>query len=350
MLTREIPAVTKNLLIINSIMFIATWVTENMGIDLTGLLGLHFFLAPDFHLYQIFTYMFMHGGLGHIFMNMFMLWMFGPVMEAYWGSRKFFFYYIICGLGAGFCQELAQFGQFYIICNEQVPGFTFADTMMVVRANQGLLNLWTTVGASGALYGILLAYGMYFPNERMFVIPFPFPLKVRWVIAGSIVLELFSAIATTNDGVAHLAHLGGMLFGYILTILQVPQALMRLVTEGDLNRWIVMLGINIMLLILGCVLETVSIILIILPMLYPIIKALGFDPIWFNVVLLINMELALITPPVGMNLFVIKGISEDSSIQDIIAGAAPFAAIMVFEILLLCFVPEIATWLPSVLK
>ena len=138
--------------------------------------------------------MFMHGGLGHIFMNMFMLWMFGPVMEAYWGSRKFFFYYIICGLGAGFCQELAQFGQFYIICNEQVPGFTFADTMMVVRANQGLLNLWTTVGASGALYGILLAYGMYFPNERMFVIPFPFPLKVKWVIAGSIALELFSAI------------------------------------------------------------------------------------------------------------------------------------------------------------
>ena len=103
-------------------------------------------------------------------------------------------------------------------------------------------------------------------------------------------------------------------------------------------------------MILGCVLETVSIILITLPMLYPIIKALGFDPIWFNVVLLINMELALITPPVGMNLFVIKGISEDSSIQDIIVGAAPFAVIMVLEIALLCFVPGIATWLPSVLK
>lgn len=132
------------------------------------------------------------------------------------GIKEVLFYYIICGLGAGFCQELAQFVQFYIICNEQVPGFAFADTMMVVRANQGLLNLWTTVGASGALYGILLAYGMYFPNERMFVIPFPFPLKVKWVIAGSIALELFSAIATTNDGVAHLAHLGGMLFGYIL--------------------------------------------------------------------------------------------------------------------------------------
>ena len=143
---------------------------------------------------------------------------------------------------------------------------------------------------------------------------------------------------------------GAMLFGYILTVLQVPQALMSLVTEGDFNRWIVLIGINVVLLLLGCVLETVSIILITLPMLYPIIKALGFDPIWFNVVMLINMELALITPPVGMNLFVIKGISEDSSIQDIIAGSAPFALIMVAEIALLCFVPEIATWLPSVLK
>ena len=143
---------------------------------------------------------------------------------------------------------------------------------------------------------------------------------------------------------------GAMLFGYILTVLQVPQALMSLVTEGHMNRWVILIGINIVLLILGCVLETVSIILITLPMLYPIIKTLGFDPIWFNVVLLINMELALITPPVGMNLFVIKGISEDSSIQDIIAGSAPFAFIMVLEIALLCFFPGIATWLPSVLK
>ena len=143
---------------------------------------------------------------------------------------------------------------------------------------------------------------------------------------------------------------GAMLFGYILTVLQVPQALMSLVTEGHMNRWVILIGINIVLLILGCVLETVSIILITLPMLYPIIKTLGFDPIWFNVVLLINMELALITPPVGMNLFVIKGISEDSSIQDIIAGSAPFALIMLAEIALLCFFPGIATWLPSVLK
>ena len=143
---------------------------------------------------------------------------------------------------------------------------------------------------------------------------------------------------------------GAMLFGYILTVLQVPQALMSLVTEGHMNRWVILIGINIVLLILGCVLETVSIILITLPMLYPIIKALGFDPIWFNVVLLINMELALITPPVGMNLFVIKGISPDSTIGQIIQGSVPFAIIMALEIVLLCLAPDLATWLPAVLQ
>ena len=115
--------------------------------------------------------------------------------------------------------------------------------------------------------------------------------------------------------------IGAMLFGFILTALQAPQALMALVTDAQVSRWLIFIGINIVLLALGCVLETVSIILITLPMLYPIVKSLGFDLIWFNVVMLINMELALITPPVGMNLFVIKGISEDSSIQDIIARA-----------------------------
>jgi C4-dicarboxylate transporter DctM subunit len=144
--------------------------------------------------------------------------------------------------------------------------------------------------------------------------------------------------------------IGAMLFGFILTVLQVPQAIMALVTESDLNRWIIFVGVNIVLLILGCILETVSIILITLPMLFPVMRQLGFDLIWFNVVMLINMELALISPPIGMNLFVIKGISPDSKLQQIIAGSMPFAAIMAFEILLLCLVPELATWLPGVLK
>ena len=144
--------------------------------------------------------------------------------------------------------------------------------------------------------------------------------------------------------------IGAMLFGFILTALQAPQALMALVTDTAVNRWLVFIGINLVLLALGCVLETVSIILITLPMLFPIVKALGFDLIWFNVVMLINMELALITPPIGMNLFVIKGISPDSKIQQIIAGSIPFAIIMALEIVLLCFAPQLATWLPSVLQ
>lgn len=225
------------------------------------------------------------------------------------------------------------------------PRSSHAEKMKSLREN--IWGLFLPVIIIGGIYT-----GIFTPTEAA-AVGTVYALAITFFVYRSVTIQdmpgILRATIKTSCMIFSIM-IGAMLFGYILTILQVPQALMRLVTEGDLNRWIVMLGINIMLLILGCVLETVSIILITLPMLYPIIKALGFDPIWFNVVLLINMELALITPPVGMNLFVIKGISEDSSIQDIIAGAAPFAAIMVFEILLLCFVPEIATWLPSVLK
>lgn len=225
------------------------------------------------------------------------------------------------------------------------PRSSHAEKMKSLREN--IWGLFLPVIIIGGIYT-----GIFTPTEAA-AVGTVYALAITFFVYRSVTIQDMPAILRATIKTSCMIFsimIGAMLFGYILTILQVPQALMRLVTEGDLNRWIVMLGINIMLLILGCVLETVSIILIILPMLYPIIKALGFDRIWFNVVLLINMELALITPPVGMNLFVIKGISEDSSIQDIIAGAAPFAAIMVFEILLLCFVPEIATWLPSVLK
>lgn len=225
------------------------------------------------------------------------------------------------------------------------PRSSHAEKMKSLREN--IWGLFLPVIIIGGIYT-----GIFTPTEAA-AVGTVYALAITFFVYRSVTIQDMPAILRATIKTSCMIFsimIGAMLFGYILTILQVPQALMRLVTEGDLNRWIVMLGINIMLLILGCVLETVSIILIILPMLYPIIKALGFDPIWFNVVLLINMELALITPPVGMNLFVIKGISEDSSIQDIIAGAAPFAAIMAFEILLLCFVPEIATWLPSVLK
>jgi len=144
--------------------------------------------------------------------------------------------------------------------------------------------------------------------------------------------------------------IGATLFGFVLTILQVPQALTLMVTEMQLSRWIFFIMINCLLLFLGCILETVSIIFITVPILYPIILQLGFDPIWFNVILQINMEMALITPPVGMNLFVIQGVSPDSKMTQIVKGVMPYALVMAVEMLILCFAPGLATWLPSIVR
>lgn len=204
---------TKNLLIVNFLTFVATWVLQLRGIDLTQLLGLHFFLASDFHFYQFFTYMFLHGGFTHIFFNMFALWMFGAVIERVWGPRKFIFYYICCGVGAGVAQELVQYVNYSI---EGLAAYQYVNAGGVQMTTDAYINLWTTIGASGAVYAILLAFGMIFPNERLFIIPFPFPIKAKWLVAGYIVIELFSAMSGPGDGVAHMAHLGGMLFGFLL--------------------------------------------------------------------------------------------------------------------------------------
>jgi len=207
------PAMTKNLLIVNFLAFIATWVFELRGVDLTSLLGLHFFLASDFHVYQFVTYMFLHGGLTHIFFNMFALWMFGSVIERVWGPKKFLFYYICCGIGAGFVQEIAQYANYMI---EGLSAYQYVNVNGMQMTTDSYINLWTTIGASGAVYAILLAFGMIFPNERLFIIPFPFPIKAKWLVVGYIAIELFSALSGPGDGVAHTAHLGGMLFGFLL--------------------------------------------------------------------------------------------------------------------------------------
>ena len=207
------PTMTKNLLIANFLAFVATWVLQLRGIDLTALLGLHFFLASDFHVYQFVTYMFLHGGLTHIFFNMFALWMFGSVIERVWGPKKFIFYYITCGIGAGVMQELVQYGNYVV---EGIAAYQYVNAGGVQMTTDAYINLWTTIGASGAVYAILLAFGMIFPNERLFIIPFPFPIKAKWLVVGYIAIELFSAMSAPGDGVAHMAHLGGMLFGFLL--------------------------------------------------------------------------------------------------------------------------------------
>ena len=204
---------TKNLLIINVLAYLATLVLQMRGVDLTSLLGLHFFLASDFHIYQFLTYMFLHGSFTHILFNMFALWMFGSVIERVWGPRKFLFYYICCGIGAGFTQELVQYADYSI---QGIAAYQYVNAGGVQMTTNAYINLWTTIGASGAVYGILLAFGMIFPNERLFIIPFPFPIKAKWLIVGYVAIELFSAMSGPGDGVAHMAHLGGMLFGFLL--------------------------------------------------------------------------------------------------------------------------------------
>ena len=209
----SIPTMTKNLLIVNFLAFVATWVFEMRGISLTSLLGLHFFLAKDFHIYQFISYMFLHGSFSHIFFNMFALWMFGAVVERVWGPKKFLFYYISCGIGAGLIQEVAQYINYVA---EGLAAYDYVRIGATQMATADYLNLWTTIGASGAVYAILLAFGMIFPNERLFIIPFPFPIKAKWLVIGYIAIELFSALSSPGDGVAHMAHLGGMLFGFIM--------------------------------------------------------------------------------------------------------------------------------------
>ena len=218
----NIPKITKYLLIINVLAYLLTAILEMtttklaIPVDLNNIFGLHFFLAPDFQIYQLFTYMFMHGGTMHLFFNMFALWMFGCVVENAWGPKRFLFYYIITGVGAGLFQEVAQFFEFFMICKDQIPGVAFSDLMTVAHNSAPMINAWTTVGASGAIYAILLAFGMTFPEQRIFIFPLPIPIKAKWFVMIYAAIELFSALGTTSDGVAHIAHLGGMVFGFFL--------------------------------------------------------------------------------------------------------------------------------------
>ena len=212
----NMPPVTKHLIIINLLMYLGKVVATKYGIDFDSLLGLHFFMASDFRLYQFFTYMFVHGGFDHIFLNMFALWMFGRIMEHVMGSQRFLFYYVVCGLGAGLMQEGVQLMEYVY------DGLASYETVRLsdgtVMAMGEFLNRWSTVGASGAVYGILLSYGMTFPEERLFIIPIPIPIKAKWLVMGYAVIELMSALNSRGDNIAHMAHLGGMLFGLALIL------------------------------------------------------------------------------------------------------------------------------------
>lgn len=207
------PKVTKNIIIINVLLFLGTIVAKSYGIDLTKYLGLHFFLASDFNPAQLITYMFMHGGWGHLFFNMFAVWMFGRTLETVWGPRRFLFYYVACGIGAGLIQEGVQFIEYQTVLSHYDQVKTSFGAIPMAE----YLNMMNTVGASGAVYAILLGFGMLFPNAPLFIFPFPFPIKAKYFVIGYALLELYSGFSNNpNDNVAHFAHLGGMIFGFIL--------------------------------------------------------------------------------------------------------------------------------------
>lgn len=227
---RNFPTVTKNLLIINTLMWLAQITFPRVGIDLTSILGLHFWGASDFNPAQLITYMFMHddGSFSHLFFNMFSLLMFGPLLERTLGSKRFLFYYLSCGLGAGLVQEFVWqltwkdiFAPFFA----NAAGWTMDEAYQAINTaitqgeNIPALNSLITVGASGCIFGILLAFGMLFPNMPLFLMFIPVPIKAKWMVIGYGAIELMFGVTGAMSSVAHFAHLGGMLFGFILLLI-----------------------------------------------------------------------------------------------------------------------------------
>jgi membrane associated rhomboid family serine protease len=203
----SLPPVIKNLLIINALMLVITYFAEDF---MYGTFSLFFFESELFRPFQFVTHMFMHGGIFHLFFNMYSLVIFGVVLEHVWGSQKFFLYYMVTGLGAAALHSLVLWMDY----SSQVAAFE-AGNQYALQNIQTLLAT-PTVGASGAVYGVLLAYGMLFPNNVLQLIFPPIALKAKWFVLIFGALELWLGISNTGGNIAHFAHLGGMLFGFIL--------------------------------------------------------------------------------------------------------------------------------------
>ena len=210
-----LPPICKNLLIINVLMFLSTYVLKMRGINLEDYLGLHFFMADSHHYWQYITYSFMHANFNHLFFNMFAIWMFGYTLENIWGAKRFIFFCFTAALGAAITQQIT----YYFIYRDIAHGaYEFINTGVQTIPYMDYLNQINTVGASGIVFGLLLAFGMMFPNTYIYLY-FLLPIKTKWFVIGYIIIELFFGIIGTSDGVAHFAHLGGALAGFILIML-----------------------------------------------------------------------------------------------------------------------------------
>lgn len=232
-----IPPVTKNLIIINFIVWLAMiLMPKSIGANLTEYGGLHYIGASDFNIAQIITYMFIHStnGIAHLFFNMFTLFMFGITLERVLGGKRFLFYYLSCGIGAAIIQEatwamminsfvsdnlemtIANFAHANRLSMEQAYQYISASQLASLRLQ--IENALVTVGASGAIYGVLLAFGMIFPNRPLYLMFVPIPIKAKWMVIGYGLIELALGLGAAKDGVAHFAHLGGMIFGVLMIL------------------------------------------------------------------------------------------------------------------------------------
>lgn len=226
------PPVTKNLIIVNVIIWGAMALfPHEIGVMMDRHCGLHYFLSHDFLFTQFISYQFVHSGFSHLFFNMFALFMFGMTIESIMGPKRFITYYLICGIGAGLIQmgvnaiEYHQIAQHLTNANLQTVlnegthifsrGLNYTDPMM--GSLNYLINI-PTVGASGSIYGILLAFGVFFPNRPIYIMFIPYPIKAKWVVVGYAAIELFLGVGHANTNIAHFAHLGGMIFGLLLIL------------------------------------------------------------------------------------------------------------------------------------
>lgn len=207
-INRFIPPVTLNIIIINFLVWFAQIVLPKYNIDVTRILGLHFFLSDSFNPIQLFTYMFLHDpdGINHLFFNMFSVWMFGSVIESTLGSQRYIFYYITCGLFAAITQQLAWY---LTIPNDIIYGNTYVDVgLNTLMTSKEYLSEILTVGASGSIFGLLLAFGMIYPNNRIYIY-FLLPIKAKYFVIIYGLIELFFGISGKMDNVAHFAQIGG---------------------------------------------------------------------------------------------------------------------------------------------
>jgi membrane associated rhomboid family serine protease len=215
-----LPPVTKNILIICGLLFAATYIAQGYNIDLQDALGLHFPFSYKFKVYQIITHLLMHGSIGHLFFNMLSLWMFGSVLENLWGSKKYFNFFLISGLGAAFMHYLIMYmvelQPTVQLIDAQLVGADSLQKFNLEQEKANFMAMPNILGASGGIAGILVAFAYLFPNSEIYLY-FLLPVKAKYAAIAYVVYELYQAIQfNPMDNVAHFAHLGGMLFGFLM--------------------------------------------------------------------------------------------------------------------------------------